>query len=358
MLRPQIGAVSRNNLEAGRAAADLLLRRLRSPDPGPRRSCSKRSSPPGRAARRLADAHASSTRRRVSDGRHAVHVDGKVALGEIAPVVAHQLDAGCPGVSALGLGGEAPALTLDERVACCTRGAVRGRGRDARSSAAAPTTRRARTQARGGMPPRVGAAAILLAAAVAARWARRDRSSTSRPWRRHRARADDRAGRSGVSRSDARARLHRAADGALRQRPLRQARGRLPPSTSSRSSRRIPGLSALGGHGGLHLPDELAAGAVGTLPGLRGPERASRHRRALDARRPRGRARVARAAASPARDRVPGPSAHYVRCVKELLVEMGLISTSATRIGAPPLSPASRGLLLGTARRTGLLGLE
>ena len=45
-------------------------------------------------------------------------------------------------------------------------------------------------------------------------------------------------------------------------------------------------------------------------------------------------------------------------CVKELLVEMGLISTSATRIGAPPLSPASRGLLLGTARRTGLLGLE
>ena len=39
-------------------------------------------------------------------------VDGKVALGEIAPVVAHQLDAGCPGVSALGLGGEAPALTI------------------------------------------------------------------------------------------------------------------------------------------------------------------------------------------------------------------------------------------------------
>src|SRR4029077_16726523 len=49
---------------------------------------------------------------------------------------------------------------------------------------------------------------------------------------------------------------------------------------------------------------------------------------------------------------------HYVRCAKELLVEMGLISSSATRIGAPPLSPASRGLLLGTARRTGLLGLE
>jgi LacI family transcriptional regulator len=35
VLRPQIGAVSRNNLEAGRAAADLLLRRLRSPDAGP-----------------------------------------------------------------------------------------------------------------------------------------------------------------------------------------------------------------------------------------------------------------------------------------------------------------------------------
>jgi LacI family transcriptional regulator len=35
VLRPQIGAVSRNSLEAGRAAADLLLRRLRSPDAGP-----------------------------------------------------------------------------------------------------------------------------------------------------------------------------------------------------------------------------------------------------------------------------------------------------------------------------------
>jgi LacI family transcriptional regulator len=35
VLRPPIGAVSRNNLAAGRAAADLLLRRLRSPDSGP-----------------------------------------------------------------------------------------------------------------------------------------------------------------------------------------------------------------------------------------------------------------------------------------------------------------------------------
>jgi LacI family transcriptional regulator, galactose operon repressor len=35
VLRPPIGAVSRNSLEAGRAAADLLLRRLRSPDSGP-----------------------------------------------------------------------------------------------------------------------------------------------------------------------------------------------------------------------------------------------------------------------------------------------------------------------------------
>jgi len=35
VLRPPIGAVSRNSLEAGRAAADLLLRRLRSPDAGP-----------------------------------------------------------------------------------------------------------------------------------------------------------------------------------------------------------------------------------------------------------------------------------------------------------------------------------
>ena len=35
VLRPHIGAVSRNNLETGRTAADLLLRRLRSPDAGP-----------------------------------------------------------------------------------------------------------------------------------------------------------------------------------------------------------------------------------------------------------------------------------------------------------------------------------
>jgi LacI family transcriptional regulator len=35
VLRPPIGAVSRNSLEAGRAAAELLLRRLRSPEAGP-----------------------------------------------------------------------------------------------------------------------------------------------------------------------------------------------------------------------------------------------------------------------------------------------------------------------------------
>jgi LacI family transcriptional regulator len=35
LLRPPIGAVSRNNVEAGRLAADLLLRRLRTPESGP-----------------------------------------------------------------------------------------------------------------------------------------------------------------------------------------------------------------------------------------------------------------------------------------------------------------------------------
>jgi LacI family transcriptional regulator len=35
LMRPSIGAISRNNVEAGRAAANLLLRRLQSPDPGP-----------------------------------------------------------------------------------------------------------------------------------------------------------------------------------------------------------------------------------------------------------------------------------------------------------------------------------
>ena len=66
-------------------------------------------------------------------------VDGKVATDEIAAVVAHSSTAGVPGVSALGLGGEATGAHARRAVAVAAE-VLAAAGPDARSSGAAPTT--------------------------------------------------------------------------------------------------------------------------------------------------------------------------------------------------------------------------
>ena len=118
----------------------------------------------------------------------------------------------------------------------------------------------------------------------------------------------------------------------------------------------VPGLRVLGGHGGLHLPDELAAGAVGTVPG---PEAPAAHQGVIDLwmRGEHAAARALHERLLPLLVAEFQGLGHYVLCVKELLVELGLISSARTRIAAHPLSPRARARLLATARRTGLTGL-
>jgi 4-hydroxy-tetrahydrodipicolinate synthase len=281
-------------------------------------------------------------------------VDGKVALGEIAAVVAHQLDAGCPGVSALGLGGEALALTLDERVAVAREVLSAAGARRAIIGCSTDDTQLARKLAVHAAAR--GAAAILLAPPsqmggldeIALHFEAVARAIAPVPMI-----VQDAPAFLGVT-------LGRAFIERLMGRcdNVRYAKPEGVPAVDLVAELAwIPGLSALGGHGGLHLPDELAAGAVGTLPGCEAP---SVHHGIVERwmRGDHDGARALHARLLPLLVTEFQGLPHYMRCVKELLVEMGLISTSATRIGAPPLSPASRGLLLGTARRTGLLGLE
>jgi len=276
--------------------------------------------------------------------------NGRVAVDEIAAVVAHQLAGGCPGVSALGLAGEASSSTSTSAppwravLARC-----RPRARDHRLQHRRHV---ARTRACGRRASR-GAAAIMLAAPghLQGRGALLEHYETV-------ARAIapvplDRAGRAGVPRRHARARVHRAVDGGVRPTSGMPSRRARPRSISWPSSPPCPACTCSGGNGGLHLPDELAAGAIGTIPG---PEAPSAFQGIVDAwhvARTTRRAPCTPAAAA-ARRRVPGPRAD-VLLRQGAAGGLGLISSSHTRIAARPLSPLGRELLLDTARRCGLV---
>jgi len=97
----------------------------------------------------------------------------------------------------------------------------------------------------------------------------------------------------------------------------------------------------LGGNGGLHLPDELAAGAIGTIPG---PEAPSAFQGIVDAwaRGAHDEARALHARLLPLLVAEFQGLGHNVLSAKELLVALGLISSSHTRIAARPLSPLGR----------------
>jgi 2-keto-3-deoxy-L-arabinonate dehydratase len=276
--------------------------------------------------------------------------DGRVATGEIAAVVAHQLAGGCPGVSALGLAGEAAELSLHERgiVAQAVLDAA-GPGR-AIIGCSVDDTAEARALARAAAAG--GAAAVMLAAprhdSIAEHYESVARAIDPVPLI-----VQDAPAFLGVSlgRSFIEALMERAPN-------VRYAKPEGSPAVDLVAElAETPGLRVLGGHGGLHLPDELAAGAVGTVPG---PEAPAAHQGVVDrwTRGDHAGARELHARLLPLLVAEFQGLGHYVVCVKELLVALGLIASAATRIEARPLSPVARGRLLETARRTGLTGLE
>jgi 4-hydroxy-tetrahydrodipicolinate synthase len=275
--------------------------------------------------------------------------DGSVAAEEIAAVVAHQLAAGCPGVSALGLAGEAGELTRDERLAVADAVlAAAGPGR-AIIGCSADDTGHARELATAAATH--GAAAIMLAAPAhgepAGHFETVARAISPVPLI-----VQDAPAFLGIT-------LGRAFIETLMERceNVRYAKPEGSPAVDLVVELQdVPGLGVLGGHGGLYLPDELAAGAIGTLPG---PEAPAAHQ-AIVARWMRGDhdgARALHARLLPLLVVEFQGLAHYVASIKELLVALGLLSSAATRIAGPPLSAAGRRVLLETARRTGLTGL-
>jgi 2-keto-3-deoxy-L-arabinonate dehydratase len=275
--------------------------------------------------------------------------DGRVAADEIAAIVQHQLAAGCPGVSALGLAGEASELTLDERgvvAEAVLRAAGPGRAIIGCSvDDVGQASSLALAAAEG------GAAAVMLAAPahgeLAAHYEGVARAIAPVPLI-----VQDAPAFLGVT-------LGRAFVESLMERcdNVRYAKPEGSPAVELVVELAgVPGLGVLGGHGGLFLPDELAAGAIGTLPG---PEAPAAHQGIVElwARGDHDAARALHARLLPLLVAEFQGLAHYVASVKELLVELGLISSAATRIAGPPLTASGRRLLLETARRTGLTGL-
>jgi 2-keto-3-deoxy-L-arabinonate dehydratase len=277
--------------------------------------------------------------------------DGSVAVGELAAIVAHQLAGGCPGVSALGLGGEVSELTRTERVEVAREVlAAAGAGR-AIIGCSADDTALARKLAVHAATR--GAAAIMVAAPghvgshdeIADHYATVARAIAPVP-----VIVQDAPAFLGVT-------LGRSFVEALMERceNVRYAKPEGVPAVELVADlAAVPGLSVLGGHGGLHLPDELAAGAIGTLPGCEAPDA---HQRIVECwmRGDHDGARALHERLLPLLVAEFQGLGHYVRCVKELLVELGLISTSATRIASRPLTPSGRELLLAAARRTGFV---
>jgi 4-hydroxy-tetrahydrodipicolinate synthase len=280
--------------------------------------------------------------------------DGRVAVGEIGAIVAHQLGGGCPGVSALGLAGEALELTLDERVEVAREVLASAGGGRAIIGCSADDTALARKLAVHAATR--GAAAIMVAAPahlpsqaeIAEHYVAIARAIAPVPLI-----VQDAPAFLGIT-------LGASFVEALMERceNVRHAKPEGVPAVDFVAELvAVPGLQVLGGHGGLHLPDELAAGAIGTLPGCEAPDA---HQGIIECwtRGDLDGARALHARLLPLLVSEFQGLGHYVRCVKELLVEMGIISTPATRIASRALSPAGRALLLETARRTGLVALE
>jgi 2-keto-3-deoxy-L-arabinonate dehydratase len=276
--------------------------------------------------------------------------DGRVAAGELADVVAHQLAAGCSGVSALGLAGEASELSLHER-GLVARAVLEAAG-PGRAIIGCSVDDTAEAQALALAAAEGGAAAVMVAAPrrddVAAHYESIAHAIDPLPLI-----VQDAPAFLGVSlgRSFIEELMARAPN-------VRYAKPEGAPAVDLVAELTdVPGLRVLGGHGGLHLPDELAAGAVGTLPG---PEAPAAHQGVLD-RWTRGDhegARALHARLLPLLVAEFQGLGHYVVSVKELLVALGLITSARTRLEARPLSPAGRARLLDAARRTGLTGLS
>jgi 2-keto-3-deoxy-L-arabinonate dehydratase len=276
--------------------------------------------------------------------------DGAVAIDELAAVVAHQLEGGCAGVSALGLAGEASELSLAERhaVARAVLEAA-GPGRAIIGCSIDDTARACELalDAAGR-----GANAIMLAAPAdhadrADHYATVARAIAPLPLI-----VQDAPAYLGVT-------LGRVFVESLMQTcdNVRHAKPEGAPAVELVAELAgVPGLRVLGGHGGLHLPDELAAGAVGTLPG---PEAPAAHQEIVDrfTAGDQDGARALHARLLPLLVAELQGLGHYVLCVKELLAAQGLISTPVTRMPVRPLSQRGRELLLATALRTGLTGL-
>ena len=279
-------------------------------------------------------------------------VSGRVAADEIAAVVAHQLAGGCPGVSALGLAGEASALDLGERTVVARAVlAAAGPGR-AIIGCSIDDSAHARELAVDAASH--GAAAIMLAApghlqgheALRGHYETVAQAIAPVPLIVQDAPAflDVTLGRAFIEP------LMDACDNVRHAKPEGAPAVDLVAELAA-----VPGLHVLGGNGGLHLPDELAAGAIGTIPG---PEAPSAFQGIVDAwaRGAHGEARALHAQLLPLLVAEFQGLGQYVLSAKELLVALGLISSSHTRIAARPLSPLGRELLLETARRCGLVG--
>lgn len=275
--------------------------------------------------------------------------DGRLAIDEIVAVVEHQLAAGCPGVSALGLAGEASELTPDERRAVA-RAVLEAAG-PGRAIIGCSVDDTAQACALAVDAANGGAAAIMLAAPAHAEPARHY-ETVARAIAPVALVVQDAPAFLGVT-------LGRAFIESLMQQAanVRYAKPEGAPAVDLVVElATVPGLGVLGGHGGLFLPDELAAGAIGTLPG---PEAPAAHQGIVErwARGDHDGARALHSRLLPLLVAEFQGLGHYVASVKELLVELGLISTSTTRLAAPSLTPDGRRLLLDTARRTGLTGL-
>ncbi|HET7571438.1 MAG TPA: dihydrodipicolinate synthase family protein [Gaiellaceae bacterium] len=277
--------------------------------------------------------------------------DGSVAAGELPRVVSFVLESGCPGVSALGLGGEAGALTREERLAVAEAVVAAAAGAPVLIGCSAPETELAVELA-------VHAAACGAAAAMVAPPPRPD--WTREQLTEHYLRIAQAVAPLPVMVQDAPAFVGVALDPDF----VRELRA-LAANVSYVKSEAVPvadtvaALAALedvavfGGHGALYTLDALDAGATGMIPGC---ELAAEYARIFELHQA-GEREEARRLFTRVLPLVVAQFQSldaFVASTKEVLAARGVISRADVRAGAG-LGALSRRLLLEHAVAAGAL---
>lgn len=278
--------------------------------------------------------------------------EGRIAWNDLDAVTDRQIEAGVDGLSILGLAAESAALSHDERIAICRHVLARTGSIPVIAGCTASNTPETESLAREAAG--AGAAAVMVAPPARVDWSREQLkehycavASTIRP--------------TPLMVQDAPTFIGTSLDTDFVQELSREHANvqyvkpeSIPASDAIGCLASLPNMGVFGGHGGLYFLEALEAGADGLIPGCEQPGSFHQIHTSWE--------KGDRDAARRHFERILPLLVwqfqsldFYIACVKTLLHAQGLLKHPSLREKKWPLSAASQQILLGHARRAGLI---